>query len=350
MNRIGIDKAYAVVKAIADKNPDFAMPEILTLQRELGKPFEFKVVNQTVKGGIAFITINRPEAMNALNEVTVSQLDAAFRAAESDPEVKAIAFQGAGKAFVAGADIRFFVKNIKNDQIENNVAFTRKGHDLFLRIENCQKPTIAVLDGLSLGGGSEMALACQAIVATPAGLMGFPETGIGIYPGLGGMLRLARQVGPELAKYYVFTGKTISAQDAFDLGVVTQLVSPEEVVPAINAICQAGKIDKYRKREIPERFADLARICTGDNRVALLEKKPLEGVPSALAAATQKAISRKAPLALKAVNDLIDAEQKNSIPEGIQLELDGLTAIFSTQDALTGLTSLGGPPPRFEGK
>ena len=350
MNRIGIEKAYAAIRAICDKNPDFKMPQVVEAQKDLGKPFEFKVVNREVKEGVAYITINRPEAMNALNEVTVSQIDREFTAAQEDAAVKSIVFQGAGKAFVAGADIRFFVKNIKNKQIDNNVSFTQKGHDLFLRIENSAKPTIAVLDGLSLGGGSEMALACQSIIATPAGSMGFPETGIGIYPGLGGMLRLARQVGPELAKYYVFTGKPIQAQDAYDLGVVTRLVSPQSLGSAISELSSGVLPDKYRKRDIPERFLELAKTCSGENLDALLNSGTLTGIDPVLAEKTSKAVGAKAPLALKKVNDLIDAQQEKPITEAIQLELDGLVAMFSTRDALTGLTSLGGPPPQFVGQ
>lgn len=350
MNMIGIEKAYSVIRAIADNNPDFKMPEVVAAQKSLGKPFEFKVVNRQVKDGIAYITINRPEAMNALNEITVEQLDREFTEAENDPAVKSIVFQGAGKAFVAGADIRFFVKNIKSNRIDNNVSFTRKGHELFLRIENCAKPTIAVLDGLSLGGGSEMALACQAVIATPAGSMGFPETGIGIYPGLGGMLRLARQVGPELAKYYVFTGKPISAQDACDLGIVTCLVSPQDIGKTIVELSRSSLPDKYRKREIPARFLELAKTCTGENLESLLKNGELTGVSPAIAQKTQKVINLKAPLALQNVNSLIEAQQEKSIPEAIKLELDGLVAIFSTQDALTGLTSLGGPAPQFVGR
>ena len=129
---------------------------------------------------------------------------------------------------------------------------------MFLKIENSPKLTIALLDGLSLGGGSELALACQAIVATSAGSMAFPETGIGIYPGLGGMLRLTRQVGPELAKYYVFTGASISAQDAKDMGIVQKLVDPADIPAAIQALVSEGRPDKYR---CPESSGQIQTAC-----------------------------------------------------------------------------------------
>ena len=273
MNRIGIDKTYAAVAAISEKYPDFKVSELLKKQKQLGKPFEFNFVDVAVKDGIATLTLNRPEAMNALNEQLVAQLGSRFAEAEGRSDVKAIVIQGAGKAFVAGADIRYFVNKIKSQRISDIVDFTRKGHEVFLKIENSPKLTIALLDGLSLGGGSELALACQAIVATSAGSMAFPETGIGIYPGLGGMLRMTRQVGPELAKYYVFTGAPISAKDARDLGIVQKLVEPADIPAAIQALVSEGKPDKYRSRSLPDKFKPLADMFTGSRVASWLDRK-----------------------------------------------------------------------------
>lgn len=350
MNRIGINKAYQVIKAIADSNSDFNMPEIVITQKTIGEPFTFRFVDLEIRDAIAYISINRPEAMNALNEVTVEQLDKAFSLAEKDHGVKAIVIAGAGKAFVAGADIRFFVENIKNSRIDNNVSFTKKGHDLFLRIENAKKPTIAVLDGLSLGGGSELALACQAIVATPAGSMGFPETAIGIYPGLGGMFRMQRQVGSELAKYYVFTGKPISAQDALELGIVTRLVSPQDLSKAIKEVCANGLPDKYRIRSLPSKYKELAQTCTGESLRTLLSGQVVNDATPALMATTSKVVSRKAPLAIKKVNELIELQDGKKIPQCIEIELNSLVYMFSTEDALSGLTSVGKKPPQYVGR
>jgi enoyl-CoA hydratase / 3-hydroxyacyl-CoA dehydrogenase len=180
--------------------------------------------------------------------------------------------------------------------------------------------------------------------------MGFPETAIGIFPGLGGMIRSARHMGVDLAKYYVFTGRSISAQDAFDLGIVTKLVRPQELDNAIVEVCSGSKPDKYRAREIPARFAELAKVCSPANVQALLAGRKPEGVSDSLAEATLKAVSRKAPLALKTANELMDAQQKVSIPEAVELELAELFDIFSTEDALAGLSSVGGKPPQYQGK
>jgi enoyl-CoA hydratase/3-hydroxyacyl-CoA dehydrogenase len=350
MNKIGITATCDLVEAIAAKYPDFKTPRLLTLQKDKGVPFAFQFVDLEVKAGIAYITINRPEAMNALNEATVQQLDARFAEAQADPQAKAIVLQGAGKAFVAGADIRYFVKNIKADRIDDITAFTRRGHELLLKIENASKPTIALLDGLSLGGGSELALACQAIIATPVGSLGFPETGIGIYPGLGGMLRLALQVGPDLAKYYVFTGDTISAAKANDLGLVARLVNPAEVDQAIGDLVSRGVPDKNRTRELPAAEQALARLCAGGNAQRLLSGQTPQAVDADLAAETAKKIGYKAPLALKMADEIIDRQVGKPIAAAVEIELARLKEIFATADALEGLTSLGRKRTEYKGE
>jgi enoyl-CoA hydratase/3-hydroxyacyl-CoA dehydrogenase len=349
MNKIGVERTYAAVAAITEKYADFKMPQILARQKELGKSFEFKFVDVDIKNHIATITLNRPEAMNALNETVIAQLDKCFSEAEENPDVKAIVFQGAGKAFVAGADIRYFVKKIKANQITDIVEFTRKGHELFLRIENSAKPTFAILDGLSMGGGSELALACQAIIATPAGSMGFPETGIGIYPGLGGMLRTARMVGPALAKYYIFTGSTISAQDAKELGIVTELVMPAEIDATLQKLASQAAPEKYRKRDVPERFKSFAKVCDSENVDRLLSGKTPVGVSEEHAARAAKIIGFKAPLALKISNEIIDQQIGKSMEDAVEIELGRLNEIFSTADALEGLSSLGRKRPEYKG-
>jgi enoyl-CoA hydratase/3-hydroxyacyl-CoA dehydrogenase len=349
MNRIGIDKTYAAVKAIVDRYPDFKMPGILERQKELGKPFDFNFIDLEVKDGVAYITINRPEAMNALNETVVSQLGDRFSEAENNPKVKAVVFRGAGKAFVAGADIRYFVDKIKSDRIQDIYNFTRKGQDVLLNIENSEKLTIALLDGLSLGGGSELALACQAVIATPAASLGFPETGIGIFPGMGGMARMGRIAGPELAKYYVFTGKIIDAEDAKELGLVTRLVAPSEVDTAITGQIKEGRPEKYLERRLPEKFQPFVAMCTKANVQNLLSGMPPAGATEELAAKTAKIISTKAPIALKMVNDIIDQQTGKSISEAVDIEMAYLNRIFSTADALEGLSTMGRKKPDFKG-
>jgi len=350
MNHIGIEKTCEVVEAITKLYPGFKMPKVLMEQKKLGIPFSFKMVNLEVKEDIAWITINRPDAMNALNEAVVGQLTEKFDLAENDPKVKAIVFQGAGKTFVAGADIQFFVDRIKAGRIKDIEVFTRKGHALFLRIENCKKKTIALLDGLSLGGGSEMALACQFIVATKAGSMGFPETGIGIVPGLGGMLRMERQVGMALAKYYVFTGRSLSAQDAFDLGIIYKIIEPQALPGIIREIADRAGVNKYHQRAIPEKFLTLANVFNDQNIAALLAGKPMTGLPENLAEKMPSILNSKSLIALKMADEIMNKQTKMSIPEAIECELSVLDRLFSTHDAFEGLSTVGRGKPVFTGK
>ncbi len=349
-NRIGIEDAYRIVNEMSERHPDFKISKLLEKQKEKGEPFTFKYVDLEVKDNIAYLTINRPEAMNALNPAVVEQLAREFERAENDPAVKGIVLQAAGKEFVAGADIGFFVKNIKSDNFNSVYEFTRRGHELLKRIEESPKLTIALLDGLSLGGGSELALSCQAIVATPGGSLGFPETGIGIYPGLGGMYRLSRHVGPELAKYFVFTGRTLRAKDAFELGVVNRLVELPEVEGAVKELIAEGVPDKYKSREIPASYDQLKNAFSSENVKNLLKGQQPQGIDEEFASKTARIISRKAPLALKMANELIDAQVDAGTDKAIELELGRLQEIFSTEDALAGLQAPPGRPPEYQGR
>jgi enoyl-CoA hydratase/3-hydroxyacyl-CoA dehydrogenase len=200
-----------------------------------------------------------------------------------------------------------------------------------------------------MGGGSELALACQAIIATPAGSLGFPETGIGIYPGLGGMLRTARMIGPELAKYYVFTGATINAQDAHALGIVTELVMPPDILSAVHKIVSEGAPDKYRERDIPQKLKPFAEFCSKENVASLLAGKKPEVDSEELAARAGKTIGFKAPVALRISNEIIDRQENETLEKAVEIELGRLNEIFSTADALEGLSSLGRKRPEYKG-
>ncbi|HYC77596.1 MAG TPA: 3-hydroxyacyl-CoA dehydrogenase NAD-binding domain-containing protein, partial [Planctomycetota bacterium] len=206
MNRVGVARA-AELAAFVGKPHGVAVPKLLSGR---AAPFTFRLVETVVEDRIATLSINRPDALNALNEEVTAQLDAAFDAVAARPDVDAIVVAGKGKAFIAGADIRYFVKRIEAKKIDEIVAFTRKGHGTLLKFGRARQPVIALVDGLSLGGGSELALACDYVLVTPKGSFGFPETGIGIYPGLGGTQRLPRRVGTALAKAWIFTGANVS--------------------------------------------------------------------------------------------------------------------------------------------
>lgn len=350
VNMLGALKVLECVRFVNERYPDFTISKGLEEKAQLNESYEISYVDLDVKDNVAYITVNRPEAMNALNEITISQMEERFNAAESDPEVKGIVIAAEGKTFIAGADIKFFVNNIKNDSIENITAFTKKGHELLRRFETSEKKTVALVDGLSLGGGSELALSCQAIVATDKGSFGFPETGIGIYPGLGGMLRTERHIGKELAKYFVFTGRKITAQDAFDLGIVDAIVDPFETEKAIKDIVAEGKRDKYAGKVVPERFYEIKNMFSDENIGDVISGKPLDGFESEYAEKIQKIISQKAPVALRVANEVIDAYEGLSMDEAIELELERLVEVFGSDDSLKGLSAKPGSKVEYAGK
>lgn len=350
-NEYGVEYAYDIVTNLVEEREGegFYVPEVLRKQAEKGEPFTFSYIDTEIEDGIATITINRPEAMNALNPEVVDELTEKYNAIESDNSVKAIVFKGAGKAFVAGADIKFFVDSIENDNIDANVEFTSEGHELFRRIETSDKLTIAVLDGLSLGGGSELALSAQAIVATDEGSLGFPESGLGIYPGLGGMIRTERHLGKELAKYFALTGKTISAQEAYDLGIVNKYVNQVDIDDAIAELVEEGQFDKYAERELPEKYQEIQTAFSDNNIEKVLAGESIDGVDENFVQKTAKTLSYKSPNSVDKIQKLIDKESEVSIDEAIDIELSYLEPMFETEEALVGLNaSLAGERPDFD--
>lgn len=336
-NKYGVKTINDMVSKLSHARSGFPVASILQKQAELDQPFEFNYVDYSVDGEIATITINRPEAMNSLNPTVINQLEAVFNQAEADKAISTIVFKGAGKAFIAGADLKFFLDSAQNDKVENIVTFTAQGHDLFRRIETSDKLTIAVLDGLSLGGGSELALSAQAIIATEKGSFGFPESGLGIYPGYGGMLRFNKHTGKELTKYYVLTGRGISAKQAYDLGIVTKLVEPANINHAIQELTEAGQFDKYAAREIPAAYHEIQEAFKDENLEKTLNGEAVEGVSEEFAQKTAKTVGYKGPNSVREIKEIIDGQTNLSIEDGIKVELARLTDIFKTEEALVGL-------------
>ena len=245
-------------------------------------------------------------------------------------------------------NIRVISYNIEKKNFQAIVDFTRKGHDLLRKIEGSKKVTIARLDGLALGGGLETALATDYRIATPNATMGFPETGIGIYPGLGGTQRTPRLIGRELAKYLIFTGRIIDGKTAHEMGLVGEVVNPGEVDAAIRKIAEKGKPEKkYPTPIVPEKYRALADLFGDANVANLLSGQPPSGEDAGKIA---KTVSRKAPVALRLANKIIDEGLKVSLKKGLQMELDHLVEIFSTEDAYEGLSTLGKKRPEYKGK
>ena len=352
MNRVGIHKAYKLVEELLKAWPDLSVPDHLSSQYKKGEPWDIRYVKYSQDGDVGRVTISRPDAMNALNETIVKQIEEAFIEAGSAPQTRAIILDTAGKAFVAGADIGFFVKCVKEDRLDDNYKFTSYGQDVLMRIDKIEKLVVARMDGLALGGGLELALSADVIAATPKALMGFPETGIGIYPGLGGTQRTSRYVGKELAKYLIFTGRLISAEVALSIGLVDYVFAPEEIEPRILTLIADGKLVPKKGKdpdELPEEWRKIKGLFSDENIDAWLNGKYLESADP-LEAKTAKMIAGKAPIALRLVNEIIDTGYEMPLEEGVKQELVHLNEVFATADALTGLTSVGKGRPAFEGR
>jgi enoyl-CoA hydratase/3-hydroxyacyl-CoA dehydrogenase len=351
MNKYGIERSYEIVEKFVGKYPELKMPSGLKNQYEKKENWSFNFVDLEIRDNIAKILINRPEAMNAINETVIQQLDKQFTKANNDSNVKAIVLEGAGKAFVAGADIGYFIKKIKQNRVDDICKFTRYGHSVLNKIDSSKKPIIAKLDGLALGGGAEIALTADTIIATEKGSIGFPETGIGIYPGLGGTQRTIKYVGKELAKYLIFTGKVLDARTAASIGLIEYVVSPDEIDDKISELVNSGKIIKKSKKEeakLPENFQKIKNYFSDSNIQSVLKG---EGDLNELGQKISKTISYKAPLAIQLANKIIDEGSQVDLSEGLEIELSHLGEIFSTEDALEGLNSvIMRKRPEFKGK
>ena len=173
------------------------------------------------QGHVGVVTMNRPEALNALNDQVLRDLDAVLTQAEEDAELYVLVVTGAGRSFVAGADI---------GQMSGFSAVEGKAFGVFAKLENLSKPTIAAVNGFALGGGCELAMACDIRLASEKAKFGQPETGLGITPGFGGTQRLPRIVGASRAMELILTAKTISAAQAREIGLVSEVYPPEELM------------------------------------------------------------------------------------------------------------------------
>lgn len=176
---------------------------------------------------IALITINRPKVLNALNADLLKELEAVMEEVEKDKEVRVVIITGAGdKAFVAGADIAYMSKL---NPLEAK-SFAQLGQRVFSRVENMSKPIIAAVNGYALGGGNELAMACDIRIASEKAKFGQPEVTLGIIPGFGGTQRLSRIVNPGLAKEIIFTADQYDAEAAQKIGLVNHVVPAEELL------------------------------------------------------------------------------------------------------------------------
>ncbi len=186
------------------------------------------------EGGICIVKINNPQSMNALNSEVLAELDTVFASLEKDSQTSAVILTGEGRAFVAGADI----SQMSTMNAAEGKAFGVQGSKVFRRIELLPKPVIAAINGFALGGGCELALACDIRIASSKAKIGQPEVGLGITPGFSGTQRLPRIVGEGRAKEIIYTAKAITADEAYRIGLVNKVVEPEELMDAAMAMAK----------------------------------------------------------------------------------------------------------------
>lgn len=245
------------------------------------------------KKGFGIIMLNRPEVRNALNRKMLHELGDALTELENDPQIRVIIIAG-NKDFCTGADIKE-MNAIKPEEIE---SFCRWGHKVFDQLENMGKPVIAAINGFALGGGCELAIACDIRIAGESAKFGQPEVNLGLIPGFGGTQRLSRLVGIGKSKEMILTGEIINAKEAASIGLVNRVVKDEELLA---------------------KAEEMAMV-----------------------------IAQKAPIAVKMAKTLITENQK--ITKGLEKEIEFFARCFTTQDRLEGINAfLEKRKPKFKG-
>jgi enoyl-CoA hydratase len=250
-----------------------------------------------VQDNIATLTINRPEALNALNSEVLDTIYTEVRRIHEQGEARAIILTGAGKAFVAGADI----SEMKDYGPEQAEEFSMRGQNAFHTLRDFPGPVIAAINGFALGGGLELALACDVLIAADSAKLGLPETTLAVIPGFGGTQTLPRRVGPGHAKRLLFTGDMIGTDEALAIGLVDAVV--------------------------PE--ADLIEVATKMAAKAL----------------------RNGPIAIRKAKRLVDRGEHMDLQEAVKLEAIAFGEVFGTADQKEGMAAfLGKRKAEFKGK
>ena len=341
-NEIGMSNASRMASDYSDM-ANIEVPEWFIDRKE---KFEFSYVDLEIEDDVAKVKLNRPEAMNALNVDLVTPLGLAVDEVNSMSDISTIIFEGAGKAFVAGADVKFFVDKLREDSFEEIYEFTAKGHEVLNSIENSQKTTIALTTGLALGGGLELALSCDYRIGTRRSQFRFPETSIGIYPGLGGTQRTARICGLECSRYAILAGNFLDSVTAYDLGLLTHNVHPSEVDSVVNSLIGIKPENKYAFGPVNDGSKVVAfskKFYSDANIGALLAGEIPSGFDSddPMVSRQVKSLSRGAPIAIRIASELLSyATNGSSLEDGLKLELERLEEIFGTSDAEEGLSAL----------
>lgn len=346
MNRSGLDKAADMARGITARW-SLELPEMLAEPAADQIPIALSRYEE--RDGMAWIALNRPDALNALNVPAVEQLMTRLEAARQS-DLKATVLAATGKAFAAGADVKFFVDNLKNGSFPPIYHFARNGQDFYRSLNGRHQPVIARVQGLCLGGGAEMAMACDWIVASPKAAFGFPETGIGIIPGLGGTQRTPRRIGLPLAKWMVYTGQIIDAKTAAEIGLIDEVVPFAELDAACAKLAERGRMPERNAPSAPpsdkwQALWDFFSNYTVDQIVS--GEAPTQG--DKMLERAVKTMGFKSPQALAAAERMLNSTTERDLDYGLDAELDSLKDIFLHPDAVEGMSALlEGRRPAFQ--
>lgn len=197
---------------------------------------DYQNIKFEIRNRAAWVTLNRPDALNAINQELLAELDRAMDVAEADPEVRVFVVTGAGRAFCAGADL----KRVRNATVGRETggmdAFLSKFMAVCLRLEQLPMPVIAAVNGLALAGGLELVLCCDLVVAVESAKLGDAHANYGLVPGAGSSVRLPRKIGQTRASYLMFTAEFVPAADLVACGLVNQVVPDRELMSAVDAL------------------------------------------------------------------------------------------------------------------
>lgn len=242
----------------------------------------YSTIKYDIDGSIGKITINRPDALNAINSDVLDDLSEALKEIKANNDLRVLIITGEGRSFVAGADI----KEMSELNAIKARDFAKKGISVFRDIETLPIPVIAAINGFALGGGCELAMACDIRIANNKALFGQPEVGLGIMPGFGGTQRLQRLVGQGWAKYLIYSAENIKAEKALEIGLVQDVVEVDELDKRVNELANN--------------------------------------------------IASKAPIAVKLSKEAINTGGQVDIDSGLRIEENDFGLTFSTEDMKTG--------------
>jgi enoyl-CoA hydratase/3-hydroxyacyl-CoA dehydrogenase len=346
MNHTGLERAAGMARGITARW-GLELPEMLEDPADDVIPIALSRYEE--RDGMAWVSLNRPDALNALNVPAVEQLMTRVENARLSG-AKATVLAATGKAFAAGADVKFFVDNLERDAFPPIYHFARNGQDLYRALHGRRQPVVARVQGLCLGGGAEMAVACDWIVCSPKAAFGFPETGIGIIPGLGGTQRTPRRIGLPLAKWLIYTGQVLDAKTAVAIGLADELVPFADLDEACARIAERGRMPERSAPDAPpsadwQPVWDFFSTYTVDQ---ILGGEADPGDNPWLQRAV-KSMGYKSPQAWHAAERMLDYTARGELDYGLDAELDSLQDIFLHPDALEGMKALlEGRRPAFQ--